>query len=319
MQNQIEIQKKPIRLLITGQNSYLGRNTAQYLQEFNVMQGRECYQVECISLRGHTWKNKDFSEYDTVLHMVGIAHADIGQVTKQEKLRYYEVNCNLAVETALKAKQDGVRQFIYMSSVIVYGDSAGVGRDKRITADTLPAPANFYGDSKVKAEQALVELVSENFQVAIVRTPMVYGSNCKGNFPTLQNLAEKLPIFPTVKNSRSMIYVENLTEFLRLLMNSGKGGFFYPQNAEYVSTWDMVRVIATVNGKKILPCPLLNPFVWLVSLMPGKIGRLANKAFGSLTVAQELSRGQIEEYQKYSLEESIRRIYHENIHYNDIL
>mgnify|MGYP002862586846 CR=1 FL=1 len=146
-------------------------------------------------------------------------------------------------------------------------------------------------------------------RTAPVISDAVYGRDGKGNFPALQKLAEKLPIFPTVKNKRSMIYTENLAEFLRLLTDSGDGGIFYPQNAEYISTWDMVRMIAAANGKKILPCPILNPFVYMASRVPGRLGKLVNKAFGSMTVDQGLSHEKIEGYCKYSPEESIRRIY----------
>lgn len=299
----------PKKILITGKNSYLGRETDRYLQRYNAGQGQECYCVDRISLRDAAWKETDFSGYDTVCHMAGIAHADVSKVTEEEKARYYAVNCDLAVETAQKAKREGVSQFIYMSSVILYGESAGVGKTKKITADTLPQPANFYGDSKLKAEQKLVRLADDKFHVAIIRTPMVYGRGGKGNFAVLQKMAERLPVFPTISNSRSMIYVENLAEFLRLLTDSGKGGIFFPQNKEYVSTSDMVFEIASAKGKKIYPCALLNPFVTLASYMPGKIGKLANKAFGSFNVDHELSTSPIGGYCRYSFQESIRRIY----------
>lgn len=299
------------RILITGKGSYLGRSVERYLREYNTTHGSEAYCVDMISLRDESWKNTDFSAYDTVLHMVGMAHADVGNVLEETKKKYYEINCDLAVMTAKKAKDDGVAQFIYMSSVIVYGDSAGIGKKKNITSDTKPSPANFYGDSKWQAEQKLEELSDDNFSVAIIRSPMVYGSGSKGNYPLLVKLAEKMPVFPDIKNKRSMIYVENLAEFLRLLAERGVGGTFFPQNAEYVTTCEMVQAIAAASGRKIIPCRILNPFVYIASIVPGKIGRLACKAFGSLTVDQGLSLRMISGYQIYSLEESIRRT-HEN-------
>ncbi|MBR1854495.1 MAG: NAD-dependent epimerase/dehydratase family protein [Lachnospiraceae bacterium] len=302
-------QKKPIRMLITGQNSYLGRSVDSYLQDYNAAQGQEHYHVERISLRGADWRNISFAGYDTLLHMAGIAHADVGKASEEEQKRYYAVNCDLAVEVAQKAKQDGAKQFIYMSSVIIYGDSAPVGETRHITAQTEPRPANFYGNSKLQAEKELMKLVDDKFHVAIIRTPMVYGRGSKGNFPLLKKMAEKLPIFPTVSNERSMIYVEHLAEFLRLLVESGVGGTFFPQNETYVSTWHMVSAIGEASGKQVRPCKLLNPFVALASRCPGKIGKLANKAFGSLTIDQALSRQMFDGYCRYSLEESIRKIY----------
>lgn len=301
--------KKPLKILITGQNSYIGGATERYLREFNLSCEQECYQVQQLSQRGEAWKSYDFSGYDTVLHMTGIAHVDLDKVTEEQKKQYFRINCDLAVETALKAKKEGVRQFIYMSSVIVFGDSAKVGNTKHITADTPAQPSNFYGSSKLKAEQKLEKLSDTNFQVALVRSPLVFGDGSKGNFPTLRKLAEKMPIFPTVANQRSMIYVENLAEFLRLLADSGEGGIFYPQNSDYISTCGMVHAIASAAGRKIVPCAALNPIVHMAAHMPGKIGKLVNKAFGSLTIDQTLSRRSFDGYCTYSLEESLQKIY----------
>ncbi len=333
------------QILITGVNSYIGNAVERYLMEYNASQGRECYRVDKVSLREDSWESMSFAPYDTIFHVAGIAHADIGGVSEETKALYYQINCDLAVKAAKKAKAEGVPQFIYVSSVIVYGDSAKVGENKHITADVSPAPANFYGDSKWQAEQQLqqldtqwaqenarvtVEQVSEEittnrttnrtgtidaelnreikaFHVARIRPPMIYGKGSKGNFPMLVKLAQKAPFFPNIDNKRSMLYVENLGEFVRLLVDSGKGGVFYPQNAEYVTTSQMVQVIGAVKGKKIALWKGLNPFVKLAAKIPGKIGGLANKAFGSLTIEQELSHQEIQGYQIYSLEESIQR------------
>ena len=118
------------------------------------------------------WKNYDFSNYDTVFHVAGIAHADVGNVSKETEKLYYQVNCDLAYETALKAKEANVKQFIYMSSIIVsMGESAPYGKTKVITKDTRPSPANFYGDSKLQAEIKLSPLQDDSFNIAIIRPP----------------------------------------------------------------------------------------------------------------------------------------------------
>lgn len=297
------------QILITGSNSYVGNSVEAYLKEYNNTQGGELYCVEKCSLREASWQQESWNAYDAVLHMVGIAHADVGNVSEETKKRYYEINRDLAVRAAEKAKREGVRQFVYMSSVIVYGDSAPVGDQKVITADTKPAPANFYGDSKWQAEKALKKLEDASFAIAIVRAPMIYGRDSKGNFPLLAKLAEKTPIFPSLNNQRSMLYVENLAEFIRLLAESGRGGVFFPQNREYVTTSQMVQAIAAAKGKRIRLWRVLNPLVKLAGKMPGKIGGMVNKAFGSLTIDQELSVRDIDGYQRYSLKESIGRIY----------
>lgn len=306
------------RVLITGAGGYIGTNVRHFLEEYNTSLGRVRYQVDGLSLRDSDWENHDFAGYDTVLHLAGKAHADIAGLSEEEQKEYYKINCDLAVRVAGKAKREGVPQFIYLSSVIVYGDSAPVGKAKHITKELLPAPTNFYGDSKWQAEQKLNALAEEKtngtsndadgqrFCVAIVRSPMVYGAGSKGNFPLLIRLAQRTPLFPEISNERSMIYIENLAEFLRLLIESGEGGIYLPQNASYVTTAQMVEKIGGALGKKIFLTKLLNPFVRLAALLPGKVGKMANKAFGSLTIEQGMT-GEISGYRIVDLEESIRK------------
>lgn len=295
------------RILITGAGSYIGTGVERYLLEYNAKNGRELYHVDTISLREESWKNYDFSNYDGIFHVAGIAHADVGNVSEETKAQYYRINCDLALETAQKAKAEGVKQFIYMSSLIVYGESAPVGKQRMITRKTKPAPANFYGDSKLQAEYSLKRLEYSDFQVALIRAPMIYGKNSKGNYPLLSKLADKMPVFPDITNQRSMLYVENLGEFVRLLIEYGKGGIFFPQNAEYGVTSQMVRIIGAVKGKKVRLWKILNPFVYLAARLPGKIGSMANKAFGSLTIEPSMSCNEIDGYQIVSWTDSIEK------------
>lgn len=295
------------KILITGAGSYIGTSVERYLNEYNRQQGEERYHVDTISLRGESWENYDFSCYDAVFHVAGIAHADVGSVSEESQKLYFHVNRDLAVSAARKARKQGVKQFIYMSSVIVYGDSAPVGHSRLIRAETNPQPANFYGDSKLMAEIGLQGLEDEEFQVAVLRPPMIYGKGSKGNYPLLAGLAGKLPVFPKIENKRSMLYVENLAEFVRLLIDSGRGGLFFPQNGEYATTSEMVRAIGEARGRKVRLWKALNPLVYLAARIPGRIGGMANKAFGSLTVDQSLSRRDFDGYQKFTLAESVRR------------
>ncbi len=295
------------RILITGADSYVGTSVEEYLLRYNGAKGREHYRIDTVSMLDETWKAYDFSPYDAVFHVAGIAHADVGRVSAETKDLYYRVNRDLTLETAKKAREQGVKQFIYMSSIIIYGESAPVGGKKHITGQTPPSPANFYGDSKLQAEEGLRVLETESFHVAILRPPMIYGKGSKGNYPLLSKLAGKLPFCPAVINERSMLYVENLAEFVRLLIDDGRGGIFYPQNAEYTVTAQMIRMIAEVKGRRIPLWRLLNPFVSVAAKLPGKAGGLMNKAFGNLTVDQSLSRRDFDGYQIYSLKESIQK------------
>lgn len=267
------------RILITGANSYIGTSVETYL---NHPEYAGIYQVDTVDMVGEGWKEKDFSGYDTVFHVAGIAHADISRVTEEQKKLYYQVNRDLAASTAKKAKKEGVRQFIYMSSIIVYGEATSIRKERVITKDTKPQPTSFYGDSKWKAEQKLTPLGDENFHVAILRPPMIYGEGCKGNYQTLKKIAMKVPVFPDFPNRRSMLAVGNLCEYVRQLIEEGKGGLFFPQDPAYIRTSEMVRKIAAENGKTVR---LVKGFNWGIRLaghIPGKAGGMVNKAFGSL-------------------------------------
>lgn len=299
-------QKK--RVLITGANSYIGESFEAYAKEHY----SDNYEIDTIDMIDGTWREKDFSVYDTVFHVAGIAHADVGNVTDEVKEKYYAVNTDLAVETAAKAKADGVKQFVFMSSMIIYGESAPFGKEKMITADTKPEPANFYGDSKWQADKGVRGLADEDFNVLVLRPPMIYGKGSKGNYPLLAKLAKKLPVFPNVNNQRSMLYIENLCEFLCQVMLVGKGGVFFPQNAEYTRTADMVKEISEVAGKKLVLTNALNPFVWIAGKMPGKIGGLVNKAFGNCCYDKNISQYIGVEYQKSDVRGSMMMTEGEN-------
>ena len=284
------------KVLITGANSYIGTSFENY-----VMQCHD-YQIDTVDMIDNTWRDKSFSEYNSVFHVAGIAHSDTGRVSEERKQFYYQINTDLTIETAKKAKADGVGQFIFMSSSIVYGDSAPIGKPKRITRDTPVAPANFYGDSKVQAENGLLKLADESFHVVILRPPMIYGKGSKGNYPQLSKFAQKLPFFPNIENERSMLYIGNLTEFVKLMIDNNESGIFYPQNAEYVATSEMVQVIAQAHGKKIR---LVKGTTVPLKAMSHVTG-LVNKAFGNLSYDMSMSEYK-ENYRKFSFEESIRQ------------
>ena len=185
----------------------------------------------------------------------------------------------------LFSKNDGVKQFIFMSSAIVYGESAPIGKTKHITKDTPVSPANCYGDSKVKAEQGILPLNDIRFRVVVLRPPMIYGKNSKGNYPLLAKIAVKTPIFPYIKNERSMLYIDNLCEFVRLMIENEEHGVFWPQNTEYCNTSHLVQMIAAAHGKKI---HLLSGLSWCVKLL-SLLTPLVNKAFGCFTYDKKMS------------------------------
>ena len=285
------------KILITGANSYIGTSFEKYINDNYANQ----YQVDTIDMIDGTWRDKSFKEYDVVYHVAGIAHSDSGKIPPEKEKLYRSINTDLTIETAKKAKKDGVKQFIFMSSAIVYGESSKIGKKKLITKNTEPKPANCYGDSKLQAELGILPLQDGKFKVCILRPPMIYGKGSKGNFPQFEKYAKKLKLFPYVKNERSMLYIGNLVEFVRLMIKNEEQGIFWPQNAEYSNTSELVKMIGAVNGKKI---HLVKGFVWLLKFVGLFINKI-NKAFGNLSYEQSMS-GYEAEYHTYSLEESIK-------------
>jgi nucleoside-diphosphate-sugar epimerase len=286
-----------MHILITGKNSYVGTSLEKWLMEES-----DKYRVDTIDMQIESWKNSSFAKYDVVFHVAGIAHSDMKKVSEEQKKEYYKVNTDLAIEVAKKAKEEGIKQFIFMSSAIVYGDSSPIGVSKIITENTIPQPKNFYGDTKLKAEEGIRTLIDNNFKVCIIRSPMIYGKGSKGNYSILSKWAVRLLIFPNIKNNRSMIYIDNLCEFIKLMIDNEEGGIFFPQNKEYVQTADMVSIIAKVNGKQIMLTTLFNPLIKLF----GKHIKVLNKVFGNLVYAKNLSKYK-QEYALVDFKDSIMR------------
>lgn len=284
------------KILITGSDSYIGTCFENYLNSF---EGK--YTVDVVDMRDSSWREKDFSSYDVVFHVAGIAHNDISGVTAEQKILYKTVNTDLAIETAYKARQSGVSQFVFMSSVIVYGESAPIGLEKVISPDTQPTPSNFYGQSKLDAEKGMLPLSNDTFKVAVIRPPMIYGRGCKGNYKTLSKFSKITPIFPDIYNSRSMLYVGNLVEFIRQIIERELSGVFFPSNKEKISTAQMVKAIAASRGKKVF---LIKGFSWFFKFM-SRFFTVINKVFGNLSYEDAITQYPFN-YQLYSLEESIK-------------
>ena len=254
------------KILITGADSYIGT----FFTAFVSSRYPGEYSIDTIDMVDGSWRQKSFAGYDAVFHVAGLAHQ---RITPEMVDAYYAVNRDLAVETAKKAKADGAGQFIFLSSMNIYGLGTGV-----ITADTIPTPTNHYGKSKWQAEQGLMPLADDNFTVTVLRPPMVYGKDCKGNFRTLYRLVEKSPIFPRIHNARSLLHIDNLSGFVKKCVDERLSGVYFPQNKEYVDTYMIAEELAAAMGKKLY-------FSWLAGLAVSALRLflpVAKKAFGSL-------------------------------------
>lgn len=277
------------RVLITGANSYIGTSFEKYVKDKGIH-----FEIATLDLLDPNWEEFDFSGYDSLFHVAGIAHFSKDESKKQ---LYYDVNTELTYQVASRARLAGVNQFIFMSSIIVYGDSSSSQRI--ITKDTIPSPSDFYGDSKWQAEKKLSELSNDGFNIVIIRPPMIYGKGSKGNYPKLSKLAQKTPVFPNISNSRSMLHIDNLCEFIVQAVERRIEGIYFPQNSEYVTTSELVAKIAQVHNKKIYLTKLFNPIIRLFFGLD-----TVKKVFGNLVYEKELSQYDFE-YQVIEFEESI--------------
>lgn len=276
---------------ILGKNSYICKKFCEYISDTEL-------KIQTIDCRNDLWESVDFSLFETILCPIGIAHVSTDPSLES---KYYEINRDLPVEIAKRAKEDGVKQFVFFSSMIVYGADKPIGNEYIIDVSTEPMPENFYGKSKLEAEQELLKLSDETFTVTILRIPMVYGPSCKGNFPQLLKVAKKSHICPQIQNKRSMIYVDNLCEFLKIVIENKSSGILYPQNSEYVSTVDIIKIAAKYFNHKIVFIRCFNP---LIKLLSKKIG-VINKIFGTKIYDMSLS-PDVSKYNKVDFETSIK-------------
>jgi len=253
------------RILITGANSYIGTSFEDYLKQWP-----DKYQVDTIDMIDGSWREKSFAGYDVVFHVAGIAHQ---KESKENAYLYYKVNRDLAIETAKKAKNDGVKQFIFMSSMSIYGKNTGI-----ISIKTLPTPKSHYGKSKFEAENEIIKLSDNNYRITILRPPMVFGQGCKGNYQTLVNIVEKSPFFPYIKNKRSVININNLCKIVSKIINEEIDGILLPQDNQFMNTSMNALEIAKALKKRIYLSKLLGLGVYVGMHFSSTL----KKAFGSL-------------------------------------
>lgn len=265
------------KILISGKASYIGTAFEKWLGHWP-----ERYIVHTASTIHDEWKSATFDGYDAVLHVAGIAHVSTSPKMKE---MYYKVNRDLAIEVAKKAKESGIKQFIFMSSIIIYGDDGKIEEKKVITKETIPQPSNFYGRSKLEADTAIQRMADNRFKPVIIRTPMVYGPGCKGNFSKLKKLAKWCFVFPYIDNQRSVVYIDNLCEFIKKIIDREASGIFFPQNKDYVATKDIINELRKLNGKNTRFIKLFNPTLKLLS----KRIVLINKVFGNKVYDKSLS------------------------------
>lgn len=277
------------KILILGNDGYIGSKLESWLSTYPNLY------VTGLCIQNDIWKTTCFKGYDVIVDVVGVAHI---QPKKSLEKLFYSINTTLTVALCEKAKKSEVSQFIFLSSMNVFGDRCGI-----ITSTDNPKPTSFYGDSKLQADNQIQAMNTELFKVASVRPPAVYGKGCKGNFPTLLEYASKLLVFPDYKQKKSMIFIDNLCEFIRLLIENESSGLYHPQNREYTSTTEMIKSIVMIKGYNIHFIKIFNP---LIQLLKNRV-RIVNRAFADDAYELTLSKYFDWKYCVSGVEESIKK------------
>lgn len=280
------------KILVTGINSYIGNSLITWFEN------RGGYHIEAISVKNDAWKNKDLSEYDVIIHLAGIVHL---QEKKKMWSLYSSINCDLTYAVAKKAKKDGVKHFVFMSTKGVY-----IPNTAHITENTQTTPTKMYGKSKLAGEEKIKTLSDSEFKVSIVRAPTVYGEGCRGNFPRLVKISEKLHIFPRLPNARSMLYIWNLCEFIyRIIDTLIQNMILYPQDKEYCGTMKMMTGLWQARGERYYLSKIMA--LGIKNLLKLKREGILHTMFTDSVYDYKMSNYYNYEYCVYSFEEAMKK------------
>ncbi|EFP96991.1 NAD-dependent epimerase/dehydratase family protein [Vibrio caribbeanicus] len=243
-----------------------------------------------------------FGNIDSVLHLAGLAH------NKDSKpADYDEVNFLGTIRLAQEAQKQGVKRFVFVSTIGVLGRCSKEGPLNRFSST---APYDCYSKSKLKAERALQELASKgSMELVIVRPTLVYGAHAPGNFQKLVKLVNLSPILPfgLANNRRSFISVYNLSDLLLrcLTHEQAAGHIFHACEQEPISTKDFVNKVAKGLNKSLIqakiPPKLMKVFLTCIGK---KI--TYDQLFGDLEVDGACSQKTLNWSPPYTIDESMK-------------
>lgn len=277
-------------VMVTGASGFVGSNfIKKYKDEFNIIP---------VCLIEKTPEELNYEGVDCILHLAALVH----QMKGAPEEKYFEVNTELTRRLAVEAKKNGVKHFVFYSTVKVYGyDGDLYNHDFILTTESECNPKDPYGRSKYKAEKVLEELQNEKIQIAIIRPPMVYGAGVKGNMLNLIKLVDKLPVLPFDynENKRSIVYIDNLLEETRNIIEKKHVGLFIPQDEKPVSIKEIVDGIAKSIGKKRIIIKIPD---FIYKFLCGQKKNIMVRLYGSLQF--EL----LEKQDKISMEEGLKEM-----------
>jgi len=277
-----------MNILLTGATGFLG---SYFIKNYNIN-----YIINKFSFRKNNIETIDLLNIETIVHLSALVH----QMDGAKKEEYKRVNVTQTLDLATKAKKSGVRHFIFMSTVKVYGEET----ENVYTENSECYPQDEYGKSKLKAEIELLKLEDTTFTISIIRTPIVYGYGVKANIKNLINLVKKVSILPfgKIKNKRSMVYIGNLCHLVYEVIKQRKSGVFLASDDRAVSTSNLIELIAKSLERRIylIQIPLFDTLLHL--LKPSFHKRL----YGSLEIDNTLTKKELNLKNPYSVEDGIK-------------
>lgn len=257
-----------MNILVVGKNSYIAQEFVAYISKATD------WSLHYLSVRESGWQSFDYRGFDAIVYFAAIVHHP--EIT--DEALYYKVNTDIPCQMARMAKEQGVGQFVYISTCAVWGLGPQYGQANVIDLQTPLKPVTLYGKSKRAAEQRLIEMNGGDLRIACVRLPNVYGKDCPGTFYHRIEALSKLPILPIdrVKRPFSLISVENVAKALKIIIENRMGGVLCPQDPTECSIVERVQLMALQNGRRQYQTRILWPLMWL-------IGRIApNKYLNNL-------------------------------------
>jgi len=292
-----------MKILVTGANGFIGKALCSYLENQHhsvvraVRNAKDNTETEIGFINADTDWSLPLGGCDYVVHLAARVHKkDQGNFDV-----YKQVNSDAAINLAMQANSCGVKRFIFISSVSIYGHE----RSQAYKEDDPHNAVSAYGKSKAHAEDALYAYCKNtNMEITILRPPMVYGPEVGANFLKLLNLVRTgapLP-FAGIHNKRSLLYIGNLIDAVEVCLThqNAANRTFNVSDLEDYSTEELVRQIASIMGKSerlfYMPTSLLYTLARII-----RKEDVARKLLGSFRIDCSLIKQELGWHPPYSI------------------
>ena len=270
--NKTKIKIYKMKILITGVHGFVGSNLVEALKKEHTIYGLDIISPQKDGVRfTFSWdfldKPNEIPEIDAIIHLAGKAHDTKNQSAADV---YFKVNTGLTQKIFdWFLAQPSCKKFVFFSTAKAAADKV----DGVLTEDVVPSPVGPYGESKIKAEEYILEKfkefnsskVQEEKQVYIFRPCMIHGPGNKGNLNLLYNVVKKGIPWPlgAFENRRTFTSVENICFAVNgVLTKDVPTGIYNMGDDEALSTNELIEEICKSLGKKAhiwkLPKGLMN-------------------------------------------------------------